>query len=289
MKSTRFSFLLALALLGLATLPQVAQAQAGILYGISNGFNTPANNQIYQIDPASGAISSASVVTLAGFTVTNSLALAAHPTTGVLYGVIQTTGGSANRRLVTIDPITGVATDIGALGGRRFATLAFKPDGTLLGATGTNGSNPETLFSISTTNASTTLLLALGNGADGETIAMHPNGLLYHSSGSGASALFESVDLGTNTITSLGSASSEMFAMGYFPDTGQMLGSDIGQNFFSINIANGARTAIGAINSITDNRGLAYVASVASSAPEPGTLALLALGGTLVVVRRRRK
>ena len=288
MKSTRFSFLVALTVLGLTSLTRTAQA--GILYGISNGFDNPANNQIYQINPASGAISSASVVTLSGFTVTNSLALAAHPTTGVLYGVIQTSGGPANRRLVTIDPMTGVATDIGALGGRRFATLAFKPDGTLLGATGTNGSNPETLFSISTTNASTTLLLALGNGVNGETIAMHPNGLLYHSSGN-SPALFESVDLGTNTVTSLGSASREMFAMGYFPDTGQMLGSDNSTNFFSINIANGARTAIGTVigpNS-TINRGLAYVASVSSSAPEPGTLALLALGGTLVVVRRRRK
>ena len=39
------------------------------LYGISNGFGTAEDNQIYQIDPATGTISNAHQVTLAGFTV----------------------------------------------------------------------------------------------------------------------------------------------------------------------------------------------------------------------------
>ncbi|WP_309718243.1 hypothetical protein [Armatimonas sp.] len=247
----------------------ISLAHAGTLYGISNGFGTAANNQIYQIDPATGTISNSFQVTLAGFTVTSSQALTAHPTTGVLYGVIQTSGPTT-RHLVTIDPSTGVATQIGAFSGLNFASLAFKPDGTLIGVTGNSGTTPETLYSLSTVNATPSLLLALGNGADGETIAMHPNGLLYHSSGN-SDAFFESVDLGTSTVTTLGHQSGEMFAMGYFPDTGQLLGSDIAGNFFSINIADGARTAIGTINSPDDNRGLAYVATAA--APEPGTLA----------------
>ena len=232
-----------------------------VLYGISNGYGTAANNQIYEINPATGSISNARQVTLAGFTVTNSQSLAAHPTTGVLYGVIQTTGGASARRLVTIDPATGVATQIVPFtGGLQFATLAFKPDGTLIGGTGQGGTTPETLYTLSTVDASATLLLALGNGADGETIAFHPNGLLYHSSGN-SNALFESVNLTTNVVTPIGSASGEMFAMGFHTPTATMLGSDISGNMFSIDIATGARTPIGPINGPDDNRGLALAAA----------------------------
>src|ERR1044071_3349869 len=48
-----------------------------ILYGISNGFATPAANEIYQIDPTTAAVSNNVQVTLAGFTIFKSQALAA--------------------------------------------------------------------------------------------------------------------------------------------------------------------------------------------------------------------
>lgn len=41
---------------------------------------------------------------------------------------------------------------------------------------------------------------------------------------------------------------------------------------------------------LTDGRsGIAMASASAAAAPEPGTLALLALGGGLVIVKRRRK
>lgn len=227
---------------------------AQTLYGISNGFGTEANNTIYEIDPATGNIFNVAQVTLPGFTVTRSQALAYRPTSGFLYAVIQTSDN--NRRLVSINPATGVATNIGILS-QNISSLAFRPDGSLIGVSGDGASIPETLFSISTTDATLTQLFALGNGADGETIAFHPNGLLYHSSGNGT-ALFESVDVDTMTVTPIGSAAGEAFAMGYSPDLGQMFLSDINGNLFTVDITTGVRTLVGNIPSVSNNRGLAF-------------------------------
>ena len=172
------------------------------LYGISNGFGTAADNQIYQIDPATGTISNAHQVTLAGFTVSRSQAMAARPGDGVLFAVIETT--DPVRRLVTINPNTGVATSIGVLT-NQISSLAFRSTGTLWAVSGDGGSPAETLYTVNTSNAALTLQFALGNGADGETIAFHGNGLMYHSSGN-ASAMFESVNVDTQVVTPIGTA-----------------------------------------------------------------------------------
>ncbi len=97
---------------------------------------------------------------------------------------------------MTVDPNTGVATSVGDTG-TGFAGIAFNGDGSLLyGVTGDGGSPSETLFSLSQLDATPTLLCALGNGSDGETLGFNPdNGTLYHASGHiGASVIFETVD-----------------------------------------------------------------------------------------------
>ena len=175
------------------------------LYGISNGFGTEADNRIYQIDPTNGDLSNIVQVTLPGFTIFKSQALAARPSDGVLFAVVQTTAsGSSGRRLVTVDHVTGVCTDVGPLT-ESIATLAFRSDDTLYAVSGTGGANPETLFTLDTTTGTETIAFALGNGADGESIAFHGNGLLYHSSGN-STALFESIDVDTQVVTPIGSA-----------------------------------------------------------------------------------
>jgi hypothetical protein len=261
----------------LAALVAAAPASAqGTLYGLSNGFGIEANNRIYQVNPANGDLTNIVQVTLPGLSVTRSLGMAAQPGTGTLYAIIQTDADSTtNRRLVTIDPTTGVATNVGNMG-NAFASMAFRADGTLWAVTGENGATPETLFTISTVNGSATQQFALGNGADGETISFHANGLLYHSTGN-TTALFESVNVDTQAVTPIGQATTEMFAMGYLPTTGQLLGSDIDSQLFSIDIATGARTPIGSMSDQipgADNRALAFVAAV----PEPTTVGLLAGG-----------
>jgi hypothetical protein len=278
---------LVLALLAFAA---PVQAQSGILYGIANGFGTVADNRIYQVNPSNADLTNIVQVTLPGFTVTNSLSLVAQPGTGTLFAILQTQGaGPFARRLVTINPATGVATDIGNMGDA-FSYLAFRSNGTLIGVTGDGANTPETLFTINTSTAQPTLMFALGNGADGEVIAFHSNGLLYHSSGNTV-AEFESVNVDTQAVTPIGSLEDEMFAMGWVPSTNQFLGTDINSGLFSIDIATGARTLFGSMSDqlgAADNRGLAFVIT---AVPEPATITLFVAGAVGVgayFLRKRR-
>ena len=123
---------------------------------------------------------------------------------------------------------------------------------------GDGAATPETLFTVNTSTGALTQLFTLGNGEDGEVIAFHQNGLLYHSSGNFA-AIFESVNVDTLAVTPIGTAAGEAFAMGYYPPTGQFLLSDIDSDLYSVDIATGARTFIGNIPTAERNRGLAFV------------------------------
>lgn len=61
----------------------------------------------------------------------------------------------------------------------------------LIGVTGDGAVTPESLFFLDRTNASAIFVMALGNGADGETIGFNPDDdLLYHASGFAADDKF---------------------------------------------------------------------------------------------------
>src|SRR5437762_11246820 len=260
-----------------ATLPA-----AETLYGISNGTGIPENNLIYQIDPATGNLSNLVQVTLAGYMVGRVQSLVARPSDGVLFAVVQTQSPNGPRRLVTINPTTGVCTDIGA-STEQIPSLAFRASGTLYAASGTLGPDPKSLFTINTTTAQETLLFALVNGDGGETIVFHPNGLLYHAAGGtpGASpAIFESINVDTQTVTPINSASvPECFAMGYSPSAGMLFGSDYNSDLYTVDITTGSRTFVGAMADqlpvsgmiAARSRELAFAVSQVCSTP-PGSM-----------------
>lgn len=270
--------------LALSAITIMSAGSAQTLYGISNGFGTAADNRIYEINPTNGDLSNIVQVTMTGFTVTNALGLATDPTTNTMYAVLQTGSGSANRRLATIDPTTGAATDIGSIG-IGISSITFRADGTLWAVSGDGATPPETLFTLNKTTGAATQQFALGNGADGEVIAFHPNDLMYHSSGN-STAVFEHVNVDTQVVTGIGTASGEAFAMGWWASGNQMLLSDIGSNLFSVDLGTGARTLIGAMSDQlggSDNRGLATLNPI----PEPATMAALGLAAAALIRRRR--
>jgi hypothetical protein len=237
---------------------------AEVLYGCSNGFDSPADTKIYRINPDNGDLSDIQPLTLNGAGLTRALAMDAHPTTGVLYAVVTTGSASNTRRLVTVNPSTGVCTDVGALS-QNISSITFISPSTLLAVSGDGATPPETLYILSTADATATQLFALGNGADGETIAYHPpTGLLYHSSGNSA-PLFESVHPLTRVVTPIGTSmpTGECFAMGWSRERGQMVQSDINSQLFTVDLATGARTLVGDMSDQltggADNRAVVFV------------------------------
>jgi hypothetical protein len=239
-------------------------------------------------------------MTLAGHSVIGGTGLARHPQTGVLFALLKI-DGSSFRRLVTLDETTGVATDIGDTLSR-FAGMAFASDGTLYAVTGDGGGVPETLFTLSLVDASSSQVLELGAGSDGETLAFNPDdGLLYHASGIGTpnhptGEKFETVDPDTLDITNVplsGFDYEELTAL-LFSD-GAFFAGDIGNatsdmpRFFRITTG-GAVTLLGSMDHVS--KGLVPVMEPVASLPTLSKpmfavlmMGLLLIGATRIAIR----
>ena len=140
-----------------------------------NTISVNTGKNLHSINLSTGVATSLGEMTMAGETINAGNGLATDPTTGTIYAILQLASNTGkNRTLATINPTTLVATKIGTLGQDGMADLAFLANGTLVGVTGDGATNPETLYSINTLTAATTLIVALGNGLDGECIAAVP-------------------------------------------------------------------------------------------------------------------
>ena len=172
--------------------------------------------------------------------------------------------------------------------------------------TGDGGGVPESLFTLSTADASSSLVMELGAGSDGETLAFNPDdGLLYHASGIGApnppnsenGEIFETIDPDTLAVTNVplsGFDYEELTAL-TFSDGGFFAG-DLGDSavdmprFFRITTG-GAVIFLGNMDHVT--KGLV---PVAPPPPVPAlqnpiigalVLALMLVGGARILVARR--
>jgi len=212
-------------------------------------FDTLTFNRVYASAPTP---SSGGVITgMNGFTM--------HPHTGQFY-VICKQSGTSGRTLGTYNVFTGVVTIIGNLGSN-FSTITFKNDGQLIGATGDGASPSETMFSIDPATAATTLLYAMGNGADGEVLSYNfEDSSFYHWSGNGTVVMEKMLATNlTYTPTNIpisGTTGGETFGSVYLGN-GIFLNSTIASNFRKVT-ATGVYG--GALGSLPDDiRGLGLV------------------------------
>lgn len=139
--------------------------------------------------------------------------------------------------------------------------------------------NPEMLFIVSTTDASTTFVQSLGNGDDGESIAFNShNGLLYHWSGFDNGKIMETVNLNDQSITNIPidvttHEPPDVFGSTYDPSSGEFLITDRKWDLIRVS-PEGKFSRIGPMK--LENRGLAFVGdSLYAGAKEGATLSQL--------------
>lgn len=261
------------------------------------------------IDPDTGATLMMTEITLAGHNVRGCNGMAKDPITGVCWMLVNV-DSSAPRILATLDETTGVATEVGStLESERFAGLAFDPLGTLFGVTGDqSGQATPKLYTLSKNDASASLFLKLGNGDNGEAIAMNTrknNQLMYHASGVGpinVDQIFESINLLSKSVTQIpysgdigngGSGELDEVASLVFQSNNRLLASDTSLQLFSIS-TDGDASFIGDTDFVY--KGMAFDCGVPAPITQVPTLSewgLIAMAGILglvgfMVIRRRK-
>ena len=208
---------------------------------------------------ATWAVLSAKQVTMAGFTVTGVNSITWNSNNLLFYGIVKV--GTNNRRLATIDPLTGICTDIGPMGGQ-YSSLTFNSTTGVMYAIGGNGSGAisERLYSVNLTTGATTFLAGpFSVGADGEVIAYnYDDGFIYHWSGN-ATANMEKINSTTFAATPVvqsGTAHIEIFGAVYI-GSGVFAVTDIASRALSI-------TSAGVVSEVAtglpdDIRGLGFI------------------------------
>lgn len=194
----------------------------------------------------------------AGGAITGTNGIATDPSTGMIYVVFKQSAVSG-RVLGTLDPLTGVVTIVGNLGDN-FSSITFNGNNTLLGVTGDGASVPETAYRIDKTNANKTVLVTLGNGADGEVICYNStDNMVYHWSGN-TTIVYEKFDTSGVTVTNIpisGTTNGETFGACYIGNN-TFLTSNINSRFQHF-LSNGTVTAQIGASSPDDIRGTTLI------------------------------
>lgn len=235
--------------------PNLGNSYRGLLY-------RPEDDRLYSVtrfvtgEPLR-TISTTGAVTNVGNTGTDTAGLARRPSDGTIFYLDR-----ASFRLGTINPSTGAYTNIGNTG------ILTNSIGNRISFVGNN------LFFVGQNNISE----PLNNG-------------LY--------SLNQSTGTGTfiGTGGSIASRNAYVNMDAIFTDSGALYGiTSIGAGFphtlYSINTTTSALTNLGDITGSNQPdfiRGAATISSSGASAPEPGTLSLLALGLLVPVARRARR
>jgi WD40 repeat protein len=269
----------------LCFLTSLMSGQTLTLFGVTGSNGTASS--LYKVNITNG---STTLVGPTGFSGVGSLAFAPNGTT--LYGV-----ANVGRRLITINTSTGAGTAVSgnATGSNNIADIAFRSDGVLFAAEGSDGT--ASLDTINTTTGIATRIGTMPGSGGGNALAFNSSGILYLDSANGLYTVNPSSGATTLAATlNLGSLDNGAFAgMKFNPVTGVLYGTTLGQlaslNSFSGNqdVTNVGSTAVGLEALAFGN---AASGPVLPSTPIPSTLLLVLTGFAMFLVwffMRRRQ
>lgn len=266
-------------------------AQSQTLY-VATGSGGVTGN-LYTVDPTTAAATVVGPILAGGLPIAMT-GLAFDPTTNILYGITSNNSPNIARHLVTINPATGLATDIGALG-IGGADIAFDAAGNLYMSSG----NATNLYSVNKATGVATVIGATGTGNGGSGLAINAGGTAFFA-GNGDHGALATLNLATGAATLgatlTGAPNNGGIDSMKFSSTGVLFGVDNNNspvnNLVTINTATGAVTNIGALPASID--GMAFGAGGlpgTGAVPTLGEWALIAmallLGGTGFVAMRR--
>jgi len=274
-------------------------ALAQTLYVATGSGGAPGT--LFTVNPTTAATTPVGPV-LVGALPVSITGLAFHPTTGVLYAL--TGGASPNfaRHLITINPASGAATDIGALG-TAGADMSFTAGGILYITSG----NSTSIFTVNLATGAATLVGPTGMpNLQGDAFAINPAGTAFLSNQNIPGGVLSTVNLATGAATpgpaiTAVPVAGALNAMAFSP-AGVLFAVDTNQggpastnNLVTVSTATGVAANIGALPANTDAIafGPALAVAVAGPVPTLGEWALallamlLALAGTTAIARRR--
>lgn len=257
---------------------------------------------LYTINLANGNASLVGPIRMAGNKHVGVTGMAAHPSSGLLYGITAEQSPNFPHSLVTIDPVTANATLVGDLGVHG-SDIAFDSKGTLYIWLPTT----SRLGTVNLSNAQITPLGRPGPQGSPAGIAIDLQDMVYVTA-KGAGGTLDNVDLSTGALQVGPPLTGAPFATQInsmcFSPSGLLLavnsngGSPASTKLVTINTATGAVNAIGSLPDDTD--ALAFVGAGANVAPtfstlNPGLRVVVAVISTVLVVlaitivlRRRR-
>jgi DNA-binding beta-propeller fold protein YncE len=271
--------------------------------GVTQQRDVPIAGNLYAINLANGTATLVGPIRVGQGKPIGVTGMAAHPKTGVIFGITSEQSPHSARSLVTIDPKTATATIVGELSASG-SDIAFDAKGTLyMWVPGTSQ-----LAIVDASSAAITFIGRPGPQGSPAGIAIDPHGMVFVTA-KGAGGTLDNVDLGTGALQvgpPLTGApfSTQINSMSFSP-SGLLLavnsngGSPAATRLVTINTASGAVATIGALPDDTD--ALAFTGGpTANLAPTFSTLnpgarvvvavvSLLLVGLAALVLFRGRK
>ena len=254
--------------------------------------DVPIAGNLYSVNLATSTSTLVGAIRLPGGRPIGVTGLAAHPKSGVLYGITSEQSPNNPRSLVTIDPASGVATMVGELG-TAGSDIAFDLKGTLfmwLPAT-------SQLGIVNPSSAAVSPLGRPGPAGSPAGIAIDPQGMVFVTA-KGAGGTLDNVDLASGALQ-IGPAltgapfSTQINSMSFSP-SGLLLavnsngGSPAETRLVTINTATGVVTTIGSLPDDTDalafTGGLSANLAPTFSTLNPGARVVVAVVSVILVV-----